>query len=169
MISDTKILDSINLIEIKTSILGIKETLLIIIKDLKENDISALKELCQNAVTPLIFENFFEIARIYKQLDAANNMPFVQRENAFFGIVKGLIECNHLDRALEIANELKDEGNKNYALQLVGCKLCQNGNPDRALIVGSAISIQLNKDNVLLEIVKAFIEKGELGKATEAF
>ena len=55
--SDTKILCEVNLIEIKYFIEGMKETILIIIKDLSDEDLSDLESLSQNEHKPFFLKN----------------------------------------------------------------------------------------------------------------
>lgn len=116
--SDTKILHSENLMQAESCIYGMKEKILNILKDLKEEDLKNLERLSKDK--PKFFENVFDLTRIYKRLDQANQIPDNSKKSfALWCISNELAKIGSLDKARKVANTIPEDSLKNSAFSKI--------------------------------------------------
>jgi hypothetical protein len=170
IISDKKILNGVNLLEIKTSIHGIKETLLNIVKDLSDKDLNDLDiaELCENEGRPLSFYDFFELAKLYRQIDEVGKMPDGKpKDLALLRIVVDLVWNGHFDKAIEVANKMTVEYSQWKAHEYIITAFIENGNLDKAIEVIHMVAPEVERGKAIRHISQPLQESGDIEKLME--
>lgn len=134
----TKILDSVNINEIKSSLNKLKEQILNILKTLEKEDLESLKNDFKGKV-PSTFSNAFDIAIIYQNLDESlKNMP---RELAIKPVAYALAELGLFDKAVELLDTIPDRSRAYTSYSRVAETAGSSGNlfySDRSLPENSA-------------------------------
>lgn len=165
----TEILGSINLLQIKNSILETKESLLEIVKGLSTDALNELENQSQNQVRPLFFENFFELAKLYQQLDKVDEMQDGKpKDLALLRIVVALVQYNNMDKAIFVVNKMTIPYSKWKALECIINGLLLRGNEGKAMEVADTIEQEVEKDIAFRSIAKASAQSGKEEKTFEA-
>ena len=172
--SDTSILNSVNLIQVKLSIKNYKEKIVNLLKDLKEDDLEKLEKLSKNAPKPRFFEHVFDLARVYKQIDkqidqASRIASERLRDTALEKISFELIKKGYTDKAIEVAKMASPDASE-YVLYSIARYLADadEGNIVRAIEIAEMISGNEIRDDVLKDrIAKALVKEGSLDRAIE--
>lgn len=166
---DTKILNSINLLQVKSSIDGFKENFANIFKDLTNEDLNHLETLAKNETTPKSFENVFDLGRVYKKIDKAKQLTDKGNKSvALLNISRTLTQSGNIDKAIEIANMIPNNREKFFALLDISMALIKSGNIDKAIEVANMIPNNRDKSFALLDISRALTQNGNIDNAIKA-
>lgn len=166
---ETDLKDSINLRQVKSSILKLKIDIVTILKDLKEEDLNRLESLFIHEPSPKFFENLFALTRIYKETDEANQLPPKERSFAIEKISYKLIDCGEIDKAIEIALTITEDLPKEYALRKICISLTNRHHHDkkgrvrnlnRAIKIAKLIPDAITEDIVISLISEKFMFNG---------
>lgn len=168
VIGEKKILQSVNLNQVKFSIFELREQVLNILKDLKDEDLASLEKISKSKQTPLFFEKAFDLARIYKRIAPANIIPEDWiREKELRDIANALVINGNNDKALKIINTLP-EASQWMGLWTIAETLAESGKTDKALEVANTIKHNVSERGFALSIVsRALIKKGNIDKALD--
>lgn len=166
--NENKILNSVNLIQVKTSIHELKEKFLNILKNVDEEDLNKLEQLSKDTVKPKFFENVFSMAGIYKKIDQANHKPSDgQRDFALYQILNDVVKSDNVSEIIEVVNMIPDKENKNRTFEKICQVLTKRGDLDKAIEVANMISDADNKGSALQDLPKKLAKNGNLDKAIE--
>ena len=165
---DTKILDSTNLKQVKSSINKYIETILNALKDLSKEDLKNLEEVSKNEPKPGFLENVFDLARIYKKIDEAGQIPddYI-RGNALYNISKALTKKGSIYKAIKVAYTIPDDSTRGCVLYDISQALTKKGSIDKAIEVANTIPDDSTRGYALYDISQALTQRGSIDKAIE--
>ena len=168
LIGDKKILNAVNLNQVKYSALEIREKILNVLKDLDNKVLSALEKLSINLKNPVFFQNVFELARIYRNADEIKELDEgIEKDRALKLVYMELLENRCFDKALEVANLMPLEREKDLAFLGIGIELLKRGYFDKALKITDLITDKWEKSSFLKRVGEALLKNGHLGKTLE--
>jgi len=170
--------DAKNLIAVKLLLLQQKEWIITnILKNLNEERLNILKALFESKPKsfPNFFEDFFELALIYKEIDQANVMPNDQRSNALKYCSRRLAELGYIDKAIEVADTIYEDANamplyllpKSEAFGIISQAAIRFGFFDKAIKAAKSIPCVVEKSYFLSYISGVLIQRRIIEKAIE--
>lgn len=157
---DEKKLNFANLIAVKSSQRILRENILEILKDLKHEDLKSLEELSRDERKPLFFENIFDLARIYKQIDEAKTIP--DENNKSIALRDGSIDLTRngeIVKAIELANTIPGKLYKCAALLEVCVAFTRRWDIDKAIELANTIPDEIYKSRALRQVVEALTHR----------
>lgn len=116
------------------------------LKDLEMEDLNRLEELSKNEFKPKFFEDVFQLARVYKNLDSIN---LILNENDKNKIIKDnvklLAQLAGIDKALEVYTTLEvcniiEEDRKNFVLIEIAEVAAEKGLFDKSIEIAQKTS-----------------------------
>ena len=165
---DNKILNSIDLILIKNSIIETKESFLIVLENLNEQDLKTLEGLYKNEIKPKYFKNIFDLERVYKRISESNKISNeIEKTFELQDISKVFIEMDMIRKSIEIANAIPDERIKFLTIRDIFKALTKKSNVDIVTEIANAIPDEKIKSLALRGISEALMEMGDRDKAIE--
>lgn len=165
--SNTIVLNSVNLMEVKSSIYIERERVVNILKDLKESDLKSLEEFSKD-IKPLFFENVFELVKIYMKIPKAHEIPDeILKGCALKDIALEFLKLGQIEKAIEIANIIVCEEYKGIVLQNVSLRLMESEKIEEAIALANTILHVDHNGYTLRRISLTLLEKGDLLKAIE--
>lgn len=112
-----EIFNGVNLLDIRASLHGLKESFINILKDLELEDLDKLELSTKNYYMPDFLKNVFELSKIYKRIDAAKCiLKKKEKARVLLKISKKLTEIGHIDKAKEVAYTIPKKEHKSLAL-----------------------------------------------------
>lgn len=167
--SDTLILNSVNLLEVKSSIISLREKISNILKDLRVPDLETLRRLSIYEARPHFFENLFTLAMFYKQIDEAYQKPNEdERLAALQEVAKLLTRSGYSNKAIDLANRVMNECGKGALILLpISRTLMEIGKPDEAIEVANSISNEETRDVSLQTLINELKRRRMIAKAVE--
>lgn len=165
--SDRKILNSISIMQVKSSINVLHDQILKILINLNENDLNNLEELSKNEPKPKSYEHIFALAKIYKKLEEADQLEEFEKNIALKEIPKQLASYGRVDKALEVAAMMTNKFTQSLALKEISAVLIENGNFDKAEEVAKTIKTELTKDVAFRDLAAALTRSGNFQRATD--
>lgn len=164
-----KIFDSVNLVQVKSSIQEHEERILNILKDLKTEDLKLLKELSKDEPKPDFFEDaLFDLAEFYQTIDADNAISDDdERSFALMPIPKTLVEKGRFAKAVEVLNMIPDDFIKEASFMETIKAILEQGSIDKAIEAVDAMPDTVDTVQHRYCIIKVLAEKGETDKAIE--
>lgn len=157
--NNTKILNSSNLTEVKSSIYDLRKNVLNILTELNNEDLELLEESSKDAIKPQFFENIIDdMVTVFKKTKDNHYIP-----GEVTTIYLKLIYNNNIEEALAIVKLIPDDL-KDDALRDISKELMNNSNFDKAIEIANTIQEENAKGNVLADIVYA-LTKIDIDKA----
>lgn len=161
--SDREILTSVNLLQTKELVNKYKEIILNLMKDLPDDELGNLEKKSQNEVKPILFENIFELAPIYKQIAKAELLPQgPARDEAIEDIMTELAKKGSIAKVLEIATTISDAFKKEHAISSLMSRLAHSGVREKAVEFANALSDTVQRQNALVAIYKAMSSRSTI-------
>ncbi len=166
------ILNSVNLLDLKSSLLDLKEKIISALRTLDIETICALEAQSATINIPHFFEDIFELTVASKEIDmkieAANNLPLEWRRcDALYTLWLDLMQKNNIDKAIEVANIVSNEYQRDSMLKDICLQLTLEGNIDRTIDVANAITREPKRDYMLAGICKRLTSVGDINRAIE--
>lgn len=162
----TKILDSVNINEIKSSLNKLKEQILNILKTLEKEDLESLKNDFKGKV-PSTFSNAFDIAIIYQNLDESlKNMP---RELAIKPVAYALAELGLFDKAVELLDTIPDRSRAYTSYSRVAETAGSSGNLFKAIEVYQKIPLEDDWDTDYFKYLANSLPDTNLNKSVDLY
>lgn len=147
------LLDPSSLIQVRSSIHEMKDPFAVILKELSEAHLDSLKILSKNQDKPSFFENIFDLVRIYRRLDEANQMTDLGDKEAALGdISRALARREHYSKAIETAMSISDDQDQDAAVITTFQILTQRINFDITIEIVNTIPNDAVKECALLEM-----------------
>lgn len=157
--------NAINLIEIKSFKVKLKSDLINILKELEEEDLILLEKTSKKRM-PILFDDLFELARIYKRIDLAKAMSDdFEKEKTLEKISLELMQLRHFDKAITVANMLTFDLIKWGVFNCISAELLELENFDKAIAVANMISSAHAKGKMLMTISDKLANSGNFDKA----
>ncbi len=161
--TDTNISDPANRI-VNSSIHGLRGKILNILKNLKLFHLV----LIENMITPIFFNNIFDITRIYVKIDNANKMVVGSEKCLILlEISEELYRYKEIDKSIKVADTIPYEDQRSLALLNISEILLEKNEMGKAIAVANKILDEHRKGLVFLKISKKLNEDGEIDRAIE--
>lgn len=107
IMANQQILGSVNLMQVKESLLGIKDQLLNVLGNLKKEDVDRLKEEFADGTLPKAFEDIFLLAQVFAN-KGQHNLP-EENWTAIFKHTEQLVKRGKEDEAIGKSTYITDE------------------------------------------------------------
>lgn len=113
VMEETKILDSANLLNVKSSTISFEKKIINILKKVSNDELIQLNKIFQEKNKNSQFENIFNLAQVYKDFEKLekNHRGKINYASDFVRpgtILQNLVKCGHLDEALSILDKVED-------------------------------------------------------------
>ncbi len=159
------ILNSVNLLDLKSSLLDLKEKLIPLLRTLDIKTIRDLKTQSEAINTPHFFEDIFELTVTLKAIDIEferiSAFPFEwERCNAFEALCITLIQQDNIDNAIKVTNAITYEHIRVKLLENICNHLTSVGSIDWAVKVANTFTREYKKITAFENI---FINQIDLG------
>lgn len=161
---ESKILESVSLLEVKSSIKIVNETIVNVLKDLKDEDLKELESASKGLTTPQFFEDVFELARLYKNLDEINKITDERKKSlALSNFSIQLLNSDKVDHALKIAKLIprEDYDLKENALSYISTNLLRQGKVDKGLEIANDLPVSA-RDKIFNELSFQYLRMGQI-------
>lgn len=160
LLDSNDILSSSSLIQVKSHSFNLGDSMIKVLKTLKEEDLNHLEKIFQEDNLPYFFERIFEVSRICKSLDAAHEITNNEKRAS----IRILIERGYIDIAIEYALTIENRCLKVFVVKDIAKKLLKQNQIVRILeIVNSLLHEHTDdKNDVFKTIVKYYINHKQI-------
>ncbi len=168
LFSSETILNSLTLLDAKSSLTNLRESVLDVLKTIEDDDLDILEAISKKFDLPNFFEFIFDLSKYYKYIDTVSAITDEKEKSDVLGQITMLIaECAHWVKAVEVSRTIPHEGIKDMVLRDLGKLLIENGYYDKAVEVAQDISYDRLKSDLQYDILHNLIEADNIEKAKE--